>query len=76
MHTRPSTVYGIERMYGDFAAYCFDQCVVAWGTAFENDVASAVSNAKNQASAAAAPGRVLRAWVPQGAASYADPARR
>lgn len=76
MRCRPSAVYRIEERYGAYPAYCFDSSVIMWGTAFENAMQEAGSKAKTDQAAAAAQGRVLRQWVPVGAAGYADPSRR
>lgn len=76
MHSRPSEVYGIERAYGSFAAYCFDSAVVAWGTAFESALENSIQGAKNSQAAQRVQGQVLRRWVDVGTAGYADPAQR
>lgn len=74
MACRPSAIYGVEAEHGKYAAYCFDSAVIAWGSAFDNALQEAGSNAKTAQAGQAAQGRVLRRWVGAGPGSYRDPA--
>lgn len=75
MGARPSQVYRVEQRHGTYAAYCFDAAVIAWGSAFENALEQASSNAKNTQAAERAQGTVLRRWLGTQATGYRDPAR-
>lgn len=75
MHIRPSAVYGIRERYGNYAEYCFDGAVIAWGTAFDRALEEAGSNAKTTEAARQAQGRVLRLWLGAQATGYRDPAK-
>lgn len=75
MGARPSQVYRVEQRHGTYAAYCFDSAVIAWGSAFDNALEEAGSNAKNTAAAQRAQGTVLRRWLGAQATGYRDPAQ-
>lgn len=71
----PSEIYRVEERHGSYAAYCFDSAVTTWGSAFENALEEASSNAKNTAQAQRAQGTVLRRWLGPQATGYRDPGK-
>lgn len=75
MGTRPSQVYRVAERHGTYAAYCFDAAVISWGSAFDNALEQAGSNAKTTQAAERAQGTVLRRWLGVQATGYRDPAR-
>lgn len=76
MKVRPSSVYRIEDRHGTYAAYCFDSAVITWGTAFENSLEQATSNAKTTQAGERAQRAALRRWLgPQAAGGYRDPGK-
>lgn len=75
MGCRPSAIYQVEERHGSYAAYCFDSAITTWGSAFENALERAGSNAKNTQAAERAQGTVLRRWLGAQATGYRDPAK-
>lgn len=73
--TRPSSIYMVEERHGTYAAYCFDSAVITWGSAFENALEQAGSNAKTTQAAERAQGTVLRRWLGAQATGYRDPGK-
>ena len=74
MRVRPSSLYNIRETYGDYAEYCFDVAVVAWGQALEQDIQESMDQSKLK-NKDGIPAQVLRRWVPS-TAQYADPTKR
>lgn len=75
MGARPSHVYRVEQRHGTYAAYCFDAAVISWGSAFENALEQAGSNAKTTQAAERAQATVLRRWLGAQATGYRDPGK-
>jgi hypothetical protein len=71
LKVRPSEVVGVL----GFPGFCLDEAVVLWGTSFDAALQEAADGAKDAKAAATARGRVLRAWLPSGAAQYRDPGK-
>lgn len=77
MSVRPSSIYRIKERFGEFAEYCFDSAVIAWGTAFDAALEGASGSAKTPEAGALAQSRVVRQWLgAEAAGGYRDPSKR
>lgn len=81
--TRPSDLYGI---HDEFAAFCFDRAVTAFGMAVEDDIRQGTRKAKTDDAAQRKATLILNKWLTmpveegernmQGERKFRDPADR